>query len=144
MKDVNHTIAKTLVAKVVGTRKALALEDLTGIRERGTVRREQRYERHSWAFSQLRTFLTYTAAQASVPVYLVDPAYTSQRCSRCGYTDPANRQSQSSFKCRQCGFCCHADYNAAMNIQEAGSQAAYGSNGTSLATSPSRLRDVGT
>jgi putative transposase len=145
MKHVNHTITKTLVAKVVGTRKALALEDLTGIREgEVTVRREQGYERHSWAFYQLRTFLTYKAALAGVPVLLVDPAYTSQRCSRCGYCDPANRQSQSSFKCRQCGFCCHADYNAAMNIQEAGGQAAYGSGGTSLATSPSRLRDTGT
>ncbi len=145
MRDVNHTITKTLVAKTVAAHKALALEDLTGIREgEVTVRREQRYERHSWAFYQLRVFLTYKAAQAGVPIYLVDPAYTSQRCSQCRYTDLANRQTQSSFRCRRCGFCCHADYNAAMNIQEAGRQAAYGSGGTSPATSPSRSRDTGT
>jgi IS605 OrfB family transposase len=145
MRDVNHTISTTLVKKVVVSRKALALEDLTGIREgEVTVRREQRYERHCWAFYQLRQFLTYKAAQASMPVYLVDPAYTSQTCSRCGYCDSANRQSQSSFKCKQCGFCCHADYNAAQNIAQAGRQAAYGSNGTSLATSPSSSRGRGT
>jgi IS605 OrfB family transposase len=145
MREVNHTISKTLVKKVVVSRKALALEDLTGIREgEVTVRREQRYERHCWAFYQLRQFLTYKAAQASVPVYLVDPAYTSQTCSRCGYCDSANRQSQSSFKCKQCGFCCHADYNAAQNIAQAGRQAAYGRNGTSLATSPSSSRGRGT
>jgi putative transposase len=140
MKHVNHRIAKTLVRKAAVSRKALALEDLTGIREgEVTVRRENRYERHSWAFYQLRTFLTYKAAWAGVPVHLVDPAYTSQTCSRCGYGSPANRQSQSSFKCKQCGFCCHADSNAAMNIAQAGRQAAYGSGGTSPATSPRAL-----
>ena len=137
MKHVNHTISKALVAKAAVSRKALALEDLTGIREGGiTVRREQRYERHAWAFSQLRLFLTYKAAWAGVPVFLVDPAYTSQTCSRCGYCDPKNRQSQSSFVCRRCGFSVHADSNAACMIAQAGRQAAYGSNGTSLATSP--------
>src|SRR5207245_8638755 len=44
-KDTNHRISKSLVQKAARTRKALALEDLTGIRERGTVRRVNRYER---------------------------------------------------------------------------------------------------
>jgi len=61
-KDTNHCISKALVKKAVVSCKALALEDLSGIRERTTVRHEQRYERHSWAFFQLRTFLTYKAA----------------------------------------------------------------------------------
>jgi len=65
MKDVNHTISKTLVHKAVVSRKALALEDLTGMREEITVRREHRYERHSWAFFQLRLFLMYKAARVS-------------------------------------------------------------------------------
>ena len=136
MKQVNHQIAKTLVKKAVVSRKALALEDLTGIRDETMVRREHRYERHSWAFFQLRLFLTYKAAWAGVPVWLVDPAYTSQTCSRCGYCAASNRQSQSSFLCQQCGFCCHADYNAAINISLVACQAANGSSGTSLATSP--------
>jgi putative transposase len=136
MRNVNHKIAKTLVHKAVVSRKALALEDLTGIREQVTVRREHRYERHAWAFFQLRMFLTYKAAWAGVPVYLVDPAYTSQTCSRCGYGACANRQSQSSFLCQQCGFCCNADYNAARNISLVASQAANGSAGTSAVTSP--------
>ena len=136
MKQVNHKIAKTLVKKAVVSRKALALEDLTGIRDSTMVRREHRYERHSWAFFQLRLFLAYKAAWAGVEVRLVDPAYTSQTCSRCGYCAASNRQSQSSFLCQQCGFCCHADYNAAVNISLVARQAANGSSGTSLATSP--------
>jgi IS605 OrfB family transposase len=54
-QDVNHCISKKLVQKAVVSRKAIALEDLTSVRERTTVRREQRYERHSWALSAAKT-----------------------------------------------------------------------------------------
>lgn len=118
-KDTNHRISKALVHKAVVSRKALALEDLTGIRDRTTARREHRYEWHSWAFYQLRMFLSYKAAWAGVPVTFIDPAYTSQTCSRCGHCERANRHSQASFLCKQCGFCCNADVNAAINISRA-------------------------
>jgi putative transposase len=118
-KDVNHKIARTLVRKAVVSRKALALEDLTGIRERTTVRREDRYERHSWAFYQLRMYIAYKAAWESVPVRFVDPRNTSRTCSECGHCAKANRQTQASFLCKQCGFCCNADLNAAINISRA-------------------------
>jgi putative transposase len=118
-KDTNHRISKVLVQKAVRTRKALALEDLTGIRERVTVRRENRYERHSWAFYQLSTFSSYKAAWAGVQVKFVDPRNTSRTCSQCRHCEKANRQFQASFLCKQCGFCLHADVNAAMNISRA-------------------------
>ena len=118
-KDVNHRIAKTLVHKAVVSCKALALEDLTGIRERVTVRHENRYERHSWAFYQLRLYIAYKAAWASIPVRFVDPRNTSRTCSQCGHCEKANRQNQASFKCKQCGFCLNADINAAINISRA-------------------------
>jgi IS605 OrfB family transposase len=64
-RDVNHRISKQLVQKAKQHRKALALEDLTGIRARVTVRRGERRQRASWAFHQLRTFLsTRRSAQA--------------------------------------------------------------------------------
>jgi transposase len=91
----------TYYLNVTQSKDALVLEDLTGIRERVTVRHENRYERHSWA---------------SIPVRFVDPRNTSRTCSECGHCEKANRQSQSSFKCQQCGFCLNADYNAALNI----------------------------
>ena len=115
-KDVNHKIARTLVRKAVVSRKALALEDLTGFRERTTDRREDRYERHSWAFYQLRMYIAYKAAWASVPVRFVDLRNTSRTCSECGHCAKANHQTQASFLCKQCGFCCNADLNAAINI----------------------------
>jgi IS605 OrfB family transposase len=114
--DTNHCISKKLVQKAVVSCKAIALEDLSGIRERTTVRHEHRYERHSWAFFQLRQYITYKAAQVGVPVYLVDPRNTSRTCSACGHCEKANRKSQESFLCQRCGFTLNAGYYAALNI----------------------------
>jgi putative transposase len=46
----------------------------------------------------------------------VRPAFTSQRCSACGQVDGDSRESQARFVCTACGFACHADVNAAINI----------------------------
>jgi putative transposase len=48
----------------------------------------------------------------------VQPAYSSQPCSRCGFVAELNRKSQAEFVCQQCGYVCHADVNAARNIAE--------------------------
>ena len=112
----NHRIAKQLVTTAQGTRRGIGLEDLTGIRDRITVRRAQRRRQHSWAFSQLRQFIVYKAALAGVPVILVDPRNTSRTCPRCGLIDKRNRPTQSSFRCIGCGFAGPADTIAAGNI----------------------------
>jgi IS605 OrfB family transposase len=113
-----HRIAKQLVAKAKDTQRALALEELTGIRTRTTVRKWQRAPHGNWAFRQLRTFIVYKARRAGVLVEVVDPRNTSRICSRCGYSDKANRTSQARFCCLQCGYTTHADLNAARNIRE--------------------------
>jgi putative transposase len=119
-KDTNHVISKRLVAEAQGTKQAIALEHLKGIRLRITVRRKQRAALHSWAFFQLRAFIAYKSKQAGVPVVFVDPRNTSRGCSQCGYIAKANRPSQSKFSCRVCGFTAHADVNAAWNIRALG------------------------
>lgn len=48
----------------------------------------------------------------------VNPAYTSQTCSGCGYVDKRNRRDQKTFRCIWCGHALHADLNAARNIRE--------------------------
>jgi IS605 OrfB family transposase len=115
-KAVNHRISKALVQKAHATRKAIALEDLSRIRERVTVQREQRRVRHSWAFRQLRTFINYKARLASVYVVHIDPRNTSSTCAMCGYCDKRNRPDQARFRCLQCGHTAAADTNAAVNI----------------------------
>jgi IS605 OrfB family transposase len=115
----NHRISKQIVEKAKGTGRGIAVENLTGIRDRVRLRRSQRDDLHSWAFHQLRSFLSYKAQLAGVPLVAVDPRYTSQTCSVCGHREKANRVSQSSFLCKSCGYAAHADYNAAVNIGRA-------------------------
>jgi IS605 OrfB family transposase len=115
-RDINHIVSKALVGKAAASCKALALEDLTGIRGRVNVRHEQRREHHSWAFHQLRRFVAYKAQLAGVRVVFVDPRNTSRTCSTCGYCDKHNRPAQAHFRCLRCGFTAPADYNGALNI----------------------------
>lgn len=112
----NHRISKQIVEKAKGTGRGIAIENLTGIRDRVRLHRSQRNDLHSWGFHQLRSFLSYKASLAGVPLVAVDPRYTSQTCSVCGHREKANRKSQSSFVCKSCGIALHADYNAAVNI----------------------------
>ena len=115
-KDTNHRISKQIVAKAKDTKRAIALEDLKGIRTRVTVRRRQSVILHSWAFFQLRSFIEYKARREGIPVFLVDPRNTSRTCPRCGCVEKANRPSQSVFSCVVCGFSGFADHIAAVNI----------------------------
>ncbi|MEV0643545.1 transposase, partial [Streptomyces sp. NPDC050619] len=86
-KDINHKIAKHVVAEAERTGRGIALEDLTGIRERVRLRKPQRATHSSWSFAQLGAFIAYKARRAGVPVVYVDPAYTSRTCAECGYID---------------------------------------------------------
>ncbi len=116
-KDINHQISKQLVAEAQRTNRAIALEDLTGIRARTRARGAEQRARHSnWSFAQLRQFISYKARLAGIPVVLVNPKYTSQQCVCCGHIEKANRRSQSEFLCCACGHAACADVNAAKNI----------------------------
>ena len=70
----------------------------------------------NWSYFDLQQKIKYKAAEKGIEVKLIDPRYTSQRCSKCGYIHPDNRKEQKSFKCLKCGFETNADYNAARNI----------------------------
>jgi IS605 OrfB family transposase len=117
MRTINHVISKQLVATAQATGKALALEDLTGIRQRAKVRKAQRTQHHTWAFYQLRQFVAYKAQDAGLAVVLVDPRYTSKTCHGCG-----TRGHRSGLKlvCPRCDIVQDADVNAALNIATAG------------------------
>jgi len=114
-RSVNHIISKRLVSKAKDTHRQIALEDLKGIGD-STVRHSQRRRHKSWAFFQLRQFLTYKAKIAGVLVKLVDPRNTSRTCPECGFVSKSNRKSQSLFSCQQCGFASNADLVGATNI----------------------------
>lgn len=121
---VNHRISKALVQTALSSRKAIALETLTGIRERDSAfSREMRWQLGNWSFFQLAQFVVYKAKWAGVPVVFVDPRDTSRTCSVCGHCEKANRKSQSQFLCLSCGFRTNADMNASANIARRGLEA---------------------
>ena len=119
-RDTNHVISKRLVSKAAESNRGISLEDLTGIRERSTVRRSQRSRHGKWAFRELRLFVSYKARLAGVALKTVDPRNTSSTCSECGHCEKANRKSRDDFLCKSCGFEASADHNAAINIGRGG------------------------
>ncbi len=63
----------------------------------------------------IRSQLHYKAAWAGRELVVVDPMFTSQRCSGCGAVSAANRQGKH-YNCTGCGMAEDADVNAARNI----------------------------
>lgn len=61
-----------------------------------------------------------TQAAAHSRLILVNPAYTSRTCSKCGHCAKENRESQAVFQCQQCHTRMNADVNAAINILNRG------------------------
>ena len=90
----------------------VAFENLTDIRDR--MAGVKRF--HAWAFRRLYEYVEYKAEMLDIEVEQVSPAYTSQRCSKCGFTHETNRRSKHQFVCQKCDYELNADYNASKNI----------------------------
>ncbi|MBV8887364.1 MAG: transposase [Chroococcidiopsidaceae cyanobacterium CP_BM_RX_35] len=115
----NHTISYHIVKSAANTRKIVAIEDLTGIREdlnQEPRSKEERRRTNSWSFYKLRVFLTYKCLKFGVKLITVPPAYTSKSCASC--LRIGNRNGKS-FKC-ECGWKCDADHNASIVISKLG------------------------
>jgi putative transposase len=114
-KWVNHGISKSIVQRAIETESAIALEDLSEIRQTSNRRRIKSL--HKWAFYQLREFVIYKALAAGIPAILVEPAYTSKTCHQCHHI--GNRNGKE-FSCPSCGWSGDADFNGARNIADLG------------------------
>lgn len=123
---VNHTVSHQLVLQAKANKQVIALEDLTGIRERTNQLPRSKQERrlsNSWAFFQFRQFLTYKAIKHGVKLLLVDPKYTSQACHKCLHIHPIRGESYRNgkrFCCGHCGWVGDADLNGSRNISMLG------------------------
>jgi transposase len=76
----------------------------------------------NWAPGLLLDAIRWQAVQIGAELRFVNPAYTSQICSRCNHLDKKNRpkgkKGASFFECQDCGFKDDADKNAARNLSD--------------------------
>lgn len=113
VRDLNHKISRKVVGYALKNSAGIVLEDLSGIRNTKKQAKSFRYSLHSWSFSQLGSFIEYKAKLLGVPFVKIDPAYTSQQCSRCGLLGDRNKKR---FECPACGHVENADVNASFVI----------------------------
>lgn len=73
----------------------------------------------SWGQDKLTSQLLTECENRGIPFFVSNPAYTSQKCSECGYISKENRLDIATFKCIDCGFECDAHCNAARNVANA-------------------------
>jgi IS605 OrfB family transposase len=78
------------------------------------VRKGTRRRLSQWQRRLIRASVTNAAERRGLLVDDVNPAYTSQDCSRCGLRGVRKRHT---FTCSHCGHSAHADVNAATNIR---------------------------
>ncbi len=119
--DATHQASRTLA----DTAHTVVVEDLNikGMTQsaKGTVAQPGRNVKQKAGLNRSilasgRGSLERKLAYKAGVVVKVDPAYTSQTCSRCGHVSRANRPSQAVFACQACGWAPNADHNAAINI----------------------------
>ncbi|MFB3891210.1 MAG: RNA-guided endonuclease InsQ/TnpB family protein [Phycisphaerae bacterium] len=121
----NHQLSASVVRFAMDNGAGvIQMEDLKGLQDtlRGT------FIGARWRYHQLQQFVEYKAREAGIEVRLVNPRYTSRRCSKCGYINMgfsrAHRDAEAhgGFKARfvcardGCKYEADPDYNAARNI----------------------------
>ena len=111
----NHKVSKNIVDVAVkyncGT---VQMENLSGFSEQ-----QSETFLKNWSYFDLQNKTKYKCEEKGIKFVLIDPKYTSKRCSHCGCIDDENRDckgNQAKFKCVTCGHEENADINAAKNI----------------------------
>jgi putative transposase len=123
-KDFAHQLSRRIINKY----GLVAVEDLNINRmmEKNSEQHKRGMNKSigDAAWNMFITLLTYKAEEAGRKLVKVNPAYTTQTCSACGYRQ-AKKLGDRTHKC-SCGLTLDRDVNAARNILRLGLQSQVG------------------
>lgn len=125
---INHKYSKYIVDFAVKNGcGVIQMEDLSG----STANTNEKFLK-DWSYYDLQNKIIYKARAYGIKAgvyknksgkvietYMINPRYTSKRCSKCGNIHEDNRDcknNQAKFKCVICGHEENADINACKNI----------------------------
>lgn len=111
--DILHKISRAIVNEALEKDSMIVLGQLKGIRRQNKSRRFNRKLNNGFPYYKLTQFVEYKAKWFGIKVVKISEKNTSKLCCKCGHEGV---RVGSSFKCPNCGYICHADYNGAMNI----------------------------
>lgn len=100
--------------------KLLIAEDLKNVKHKskGRISKHFNNKLQRWSYPKVLTALERHSETEGFEFRKVNPAYTSQTCSRCGVVKKENRNGES-YSC-SCGLEMDADLNASINILRRG------------------------
>lgn len=100
--------------------KTLIVEDLVNVKHKskGKIHKEFNNKLQRWSYPKVLVALERHSEAEGFELRKVNPAYTSQTCSRCGIVKKENRKGES-YSC-SCGLEMDADLNASINILRRG------------------------
>lgn len=97
----------------LGGIKTVRLENIKNMRRGRTSSKSL----SGWTYPEIFGKIEALCELHGVRVERINPAFTSQRCSQCGWTQKSNRNAKS-FACHKCGHTMDADINASINISK--------------------------
>ena len=96
----------------------IVCEDLKRVKHASKLYKKTNNKLQYWSYKQVLDKLNSLSELKGFKLIKVEPAYTSQTCSKCGQAIKANRNGEL-YNC-SCGLLIDADTNAAINILHRG------------------------
>lgn len=114
-KLINQEINKIDLSQI----NHLIIEDLKNVKFKAKLSRSTNNKLQRWTYPKVIAKLERLCQENGIQLTKVNPAYTSQTCSRCGTLDKKSRNGET-FQCVSCKLEIDADFNASINILHRG------------------------
>ena len=94
----------------------LVMEDIQVKQLVGKSLRRLRMRLHDVAIHELRSVMEYQLGKYGKKLTLLNPAFTSMTCAKCGHVKKDLTLADRVFVCPKCGWVADRDHNASLNI----------------------------